>query len=73
MINAQVFLIHYLCESQIFHNLKRNITQQKRRPTASSQSPSFITISNSLSAPISHTPAASVSPLVLSSLVPGSG
>ena len=29
MINAQVFLIHYLCESQIFHNLKRNITQQK--------------------------------------------
>ena len=42
MINAQVFLIHYLCESQIFHNLKRNITQQKRRPTAPSQSPSFI-------------------------------
>lgn len=42
MINAQVFLIHYLCESQIFHNLKRNITQQKRRPTAPSQPPSFI-------------------------------
>lgn len=30
MINAQVFLIHYLCESQILHNLKRNITQQKK-------------------------------------------